>query len=217
MTTSNEQRRMVSSRNTRGAHLAASWLNPKAITPNQISLASIAFAAISFFSFILIPVAYAYANVLMLFAVAGMQLRLVCNLLDGMVAIEGGKKTASGELFNDAPDRVSDILIFVGAGYSVTAVEWGISLGWLVAVFAMLTAYVRLLAMSMGQPANFQGPMAKQHRMAVLTAACLLASIEYLLGSESYSILAGLLIIAIGSLITIFRRLRHAYNIAENT
>jgi len=43
----------------------------------------------------------------------------VCNLLDGMVAIEGGLKTPAGELFNDVPDRISDPLILVGAGYDL--------------------------------------------------------------------------------------------------
>lgn len=39
------------------------------------------------------------------------QCRLLCNLFDGMVAVEGGKSTPSGELFNDIPDRVADPLI----------------------------------------------------------------------------------------------------------
>ncbi|WP_419671255.1 hypothetical protein [Aliarcobacter butzleri] len=37
-----------------------------------------------------------------------------------MVALEGGKSTKSGELFNDIPDRVSDSLLFIALGYSIT-------------------------------------------------------------------------------------------------
>jgi hypothetical protein len=38
---------------------------------------------------------------LLLIGIAGMQLRLLCNLLDGMVAIEGGMKGKAGDLFNE--------------------------------------------------------------------------------------------------------------------
>lgn len=33
--------------------------------------------------------------------------RLLCNLLDGMVAVEGGKRSKSGELYNDVPGLIS--------------------------------------------------------------------------------------------------------------
>ena len=58
------------------------------------------------------------------------QCRLLCNLFDGMVAVEGGKKTNSGELFNDIPDRIADPLILVSAGYAVHMVAYGAELGW---------------------------------------------------------------------------------------
>lgn len=55
---------------------------------------------------------------LFLLAAAMIQGRLLCNLMDGLMAIEGNLKSASGEIYNDAPDRVSDALILVGAGYA---------------------------------------------------------------------------------------------------
>jgi len=58
---------------------------------------------------------------MLLLAVAGIQGRLLCNMLDGMVAIEGGRQTKSGEIFNDLPDRVADAVIFVCAGYGSRA------------------------------------------------------------------------------------------------
>ena len=45
-------------------------------------------------------------------------LRLWFNMLDGLVAFAGGKASRRGEILNDLPDRVSDILIFVGVGHS---------------------------------------------------------------------------------------------------
>src|SRR5207248_6711065 len=45
-------------------------------------------------------------------------LRLWFNMLDGMVAVAAGKASRRGEILNDLPDRVSDIIIFVGVAHS---------------------------------------------------------------------------------------------------
>jgi len=130
-------------------------------------------------------------------AIVGMQLRLLSNLFDGMVAIEGGYRTPSGEVFNDAPDRASDLLILVPAGY---AAGWP-ELGWLAGVFAVLTAYVRILGGSLGLKQRFSGPMAKQHRMAILSGACLIALID------RRALIVALVVITVGCVITVFSRL----------
>ena len=113
---------------------------------------------------------------LLILAVCGMQLRLLCNLFDGMVAIEGGFKTKAGEIFNELPDRFSDAFIFIGAGYALPEFAWSRELGWAAAVLAVITAYVRALGASMGAGQHFIGPMAKQQRMALMTAACLISA-----------------------------------------
>src|SRR5687767_3824738 len=41
-------------------------------------------------------------------------IRLWFNMLDGMVALAAGKASWRGEILNDLPDRVSDVLIFIG-------------------------------------------------------------------------------------------------------
>jgi phosphatidylglycerophosphate synthase len=138
------------------------------------------------------------------------QLRLICNLLDGMVAIEGGLKTKSGELFNDVPDRISDPLLLVGAGYGVLWGVWGPTLGWLAACLAILTAYARVLGVSVGTEAYFLGPMAKQHRMAALTAACVAGAVESVVlpPYAGHAIGVALVVIVVGSALTVGRRLR---------
>ena len=103
-------------------------------------------------------------------------------MLDGLVAIEGGRKTVYGEIFNDMPDRFADVVILVGAGYSIANFSWGRELGWLAAVLAVMTAYIRLLGGSMGVQQYFLGPMAKPHRMALLTAACVFSVFENYFG-----------------------------------
>src|SRR5688500_3482857 len=55
---------------------------------------------------------------LLLFAPLLCYLRLWCNMLDGMVALASGKASARGEILNDLPDRISDVLIFVGVAHS---------------------------------------------------------------------------------------------------
>ena len=95
------------------------------------------------------------------------QARLLANLLDGMVAIGRGVASPTGELFNEVPDRVSDTAVLVGLGVAAGSVAWGLA----AALAAMATAYVRLPSGggSDGFRATFGGPMAKQHRMALVT------------------------------------------------
>ena len=96
----------------------------------------------------------------------------MCNLLDGMVAIEGGKKSPVGSLYNEFPDRIADSLFIVALGY---AIGWP-ALGWFGALAAALTAYIRVFGGSLGFDQDFRGPMAKQQRMTVLTAACVVGA-----------------------------------------
>ena len=127
-------------------------------------------------------------------------------MLDGMVAIGSGRQSRTGELYNDMPDRFADLAILLGAGYSLTAMPWGRELGWLAGTLAILTAYVRLLGASMGLSQNFSGPMAKPHRMAVMTVACVLATLEPLFGWRGETIAIALAAIVVGSIVTIVRR-----------
>jgi phosphatidylglycerophosphate synthase len=205
-------RRPLQSRQTRWAVAMASWLTRRRVQPNTISLTSVVFAALAGACLVLTSSETPLPRAVLLLLGAGMiQLRLVCNLLDGMVAIEGGLKTPSGELFNDVPDRISDPLILVGAGYAVAWGLWGPTLGWLAAVLAILTAYVRVLGVSVGTPQYYLGPMAKQHRMAALTAACVVGALEASLVQPYTGSAVGvaLVVIVLGSALTVVRRLRH--------
>ena len=134
------------------------------------------------------------------------QLRLLANLIDGLVAIEGGRRTATGDLYNEIPDRVADVLILVGAGYATTWLGWGDALGWAAATAAVLTAYVRVLGGSLGTTQHFVGPMAKPHRMAILTAACLASVVEVAFDYTGKALTVALCIIVAGSILTVARR-----------
>lgn len=212
----NDKRRPLKTRELELAQNLARWLSTKAITPNQISVFSLFFAAMAGICLWAIPTAIGADRwALPLFSALFIQGRLLCNLLDGMVAVEGGKQTRSGELFNDIPDRFADAIILVAAGYAITIVSWGGTLGWCVALLAIMTAYIRTLAVSVGAPANFQGPMAKPHRMALLTAACLFTAGESWSGSQHYALLIALLLMLIGCVVTLYRRIMSVYRYLE--
>jgi phosphatidylglycerophosphate synthase len=202
-------RRPLRSRQTRWASALAEWLARRGAVPNQISCASVVFAGLAGGCLVLAPTTAPPAKSALFVAAAGLvQLRLLCNLLDGMVAIEGGRKTKSGEVFNDLPDRLSDSLILLGAGYAIGWEAWGATLGWAAALLAVLTAYVRVLGVSAGARPCFLGPMAKQHRMALMTAACLATALESAIGSSGSALAAGLCFVVVGCIVTIARRTR---------
>lgn len=145
---------------------------------------------------------------LFLAAAAFIQLRLLCNLFDGMVAIEGGWETKSGEIYNELPDRFSDAVILIGAGYAMPAAEWQHGLGWLAAVLSLITAYVRALGAAAGTAQFFIGPMAKPQRMALLTMVCAAMGVLVLAGKPVNLIHPALGVISAGCVMTIIRRLR---------
>jgi CDP-diacylglycerol--glycerol-3-phosphate 3-phosphatidyltransferase len=160
-------RRPIAARSTGWAQSFAARFVRSGITPNQISVASIGFAAVGAGAMLTNHSLGLVAAALMI------QARLLCNLFDGMVAVEGGKQSTLGALYNEFPDRIADSLLLVAAGYACGMPGWG----WSAALFAALTAYVRTFGASLGNGHDFRGPMAKQHRMAVLTAGCLLQAV----------------------------------------
>ena len=137
--------------------------------------------------------------------------RALCNIFDGMVAIEGGKSTRSGELFNDIPDRIADPLIIVSAGYAISIVSWAPSLGWCAALLAVMTAYIRTLARGLGAPSDFRGPMSKVPRMTLIAIACFLTPFESSLWPQGTLLLIALLAILFGCILTIWNRAKAAY------
>jgi phosphatidylglycerophosphate synthase len=183
------------------------------VSPDAVSAGSVVCAAIGCAAFVASGRAPGVDRLAALaLAVIVIQGRLVCNLLDGMVALEHGRGGSSGAIWNELPDRVSDILLLVGAGYgaAIAGTAWAVIAGWAAAILAVLTAYVRELGRGLGQPADFCGPGAKPHRMAALTAATIVAClIEPRWLARGNALGLGLALIACLSLITVIRRTRH--------
>lgn len=206
-----ENRRPLKTRGAAWAQGLAAAMARAGISPDAISAGSVVFAVLGLVLFIAAGFAEGLSRGAHLIG-AGVciQLRLVCNLLDGMVAVEHGKGGTSGPIWNELPDRIADALFLVGAGYCAAAsgMVFAAPLGWAAAVLAVLTAYVRELGRGLGFPADFSGPMAKPHRMAALTAACVVAAFEPLWGWRGEALMVGLFAIVLGAIWTVARRTR---------
>ncbi len=190
MTVKEDNRRPISQRE-RGY---AKWLTRKlaqaGVTPNFISFTSIVFAVLAGLCFYAIALATNPIDRVLLCLGAALfcQLRLLANMLDGMVAVEAGKGSPDGPVWNELPDRFADIAVLVGAGYALAQMgEAPASLGWAAALAAVMTAYVREVVRAAGAPADFSGPMAKPHRMFVMTTAALLAATTPLWVGQPFS------------------------------
>jgi phosphatidylglycerophosphate synthase len=188
-----ENRRPLASRSTTWARLLANWLIRAGASPNAISIASIGVAAIGAALLFWVP-----RSGWLLLAALCVQLRLLCNLLDGMVAIEGGRHSATGALYNEIPDRIADSLLIVALGYAIDSPV----VGWLGALAAAITAYIRVLGGSLGLSQDFRGPMAKPHRMATLTAGCVLSALEGWYADSHWTLVIAAWLIAVGSIVT---------------
>ena len=205
-----DNRRPISARDTGLARRTARVLATAGISANAISAASVVFATLAAGAILAAPHA---GGVFWLLAVAFIGLRLLANLFDGMVAVEHGKATSRGPIWNELPDRVSDVAILAAAGYSAATMVPGaasiaIALGWICAVGAVLTAYVRELGRALETPADFGGPFAKQQRMTTIAAGCLISLVEPLWSGRGEVLLVALAITAVGTLLTVALRTR---------
>jgi CDP-diacylglycerol--glycerol-3-phosphate 3-phosphatidyltransferase len=194
-----ENRRPIRARSTRWAQGLAARLARTRVSPNQISVASAVFASAGAVLLVWVPGALG-----LLGCAVAIQARLMCNLLDGMVAVEGGKKSPLGDLYNEFPDRVADSVLIVALGYAIDMP----ALGWFAALAAALTAYVRVFGGSLGLPQDFRGPMAKQHRMALMTAGCAIGALEGAVAGTKYTLITVASVIAAGSVVTLITRAR---------
>jgi phosphatidylglycerophosphate synthase len=132
-------------------------------------------------------------------------------MLDGMVAVETHTASPVGELYNEVPDRISDTATLVGLGCAAGSLP---PLGYLAALAAVFTAYVRAVGKVAGAPQDYSGPMAKQQRMFVATLMALYGALapyswqarwpaESAWGLPAWA----LVLIAVGSVLTAIRRL----------
>lgn len=200
MASQDNNRRPLKSRGTGWAGWITQALLRTPITPNQISLIGIGFAGGGAWAMLCAP----QSAWLWLAGAVGIQLRLLSNMMDGLVAVEGQRGSPTGALYNELPDRIQDALLLVAAGYAAGS-DW---LGWLAAALAISAAYVRAVGASLGFGQDYRGPMAKPHRMAALTLGALGNFGFALAGQPSAVMFWTLAAICAGTVITLIRRTR---------
>ncbi len=212
------ERRPLVARNWSASHTAASWLAASGVPPNAISVAGF-FASLGAGAALCLTREAEHPALLFVVACLLILVRGMCNMLDGMVAVSTGRASRCGELFNEVPDRLSDSVTFVGAGYAVGGLP---ELGYIAAVAAVFTAYVRVQGCALGTRADFGGPMAKVNRMVLIVAAALYTAFapaawqpSIVLVSNAGALALALMIIIVGCVITSARRLRRCAQTLE--
>jgi phosphatidylglycerophosphate synthase len=193
------ERRPLKSRGTRWAARLTDALAERRVPPNLISQASVGFAALAFLLFWGAGLA---PTLFLVLAAVCVQLRLLCNLLDGMVAVEGGMSTSDGPFWNEVPDRAADVLILWGVGIAAGSP----ALGLLAGVLAVTTAYLREFGRAEGLGSDYSGPMAKPHRMAAVTIGALAGAVEALAFGTTWAVVIALAVVVLGTAATIWRR-----------
>ncbi|MBU8538362.1 CDP-alcohol phosphatidyltransferase family protein [Falsiroseomonas tokyonensis] len=166
-------RRPIAARDLALTGRVAGWLVARGASANGISAAGMVAGLLAGLAFAGIAWAPEAARPLWLVGALLVQLRLLANLLDGMVAIGRGIASPVGELWNEVPDRVSDTAVLLGLGVAAGSPAWGLA----AALAAMATAYIRAVIKTAGAPSDFRGPMAKQHRMALVTVLAIWAGL----------------------------------------
>lgn len=206
------ERRPLTSRDADIARRVAARLIARNVSANAVSVSSMGFAAVAAFCLVESRTATGSAvRILFVLAALFVQLRLLANLLDGMIAVGSRRASPVGEIYNEVPDRVADVLILVGAGFALGGIP---ALGYLAALVAVFTAYLRALGNSAGVRALFSGPMAKPQRMATITGACVYCACvpaDWPGGvstADNGAIAFALIVIIAGGTLTALRRLR---------
>ncbi len=204
------ERRPIAARRWRASNAAAAVLARRGVSANAISLAGMGFAIAAGLLLAMTSWLPQVARLLWLLAAIGIQARLIANMLDGMVALASGTASRIGELFNEIPDRVSDSAVLIGLGYAAGGDP---VLGALAALVAALTAYVRSVGKGAGAAQQFCGPMAKPHRMFVVTLVALVGVVDP--GQALLTAHAGIslvvateVLVILGGLVTAARRVR---------
>ncbi len=188
------------------------------ITPNQVSVFGMIFGVSAGALLAVSPLLELGSmpqRILLLGSVILVILRGACNIFDGVLAVETGRASRVGLLYNEVPDRISDIGILIGAGYAIGSHP---TLGWAAALGSLATAYIRVQVQLAGASPDYSGPMAKPARMAILCVSLGLLALIPLnwwpspAGWQGFGLIGGTLaLITLGTLVTTIIRLRHAF------
>ncbi|MFA5261235.1 MAG: flavodoxin family protein [Candidatus Omnitrophota bacterium] len=103
--------------------------------------------------------------VLLLLAILLIFTRMTMNTIDGVMAIQRGKKTLVGEIVNALPDRYADVLLLLGLIFCPLCRQ-DLAVGAMGTVF--LVSYTGMLGKAVGVSWQHHGPLGKVERLIFL-------------------------------------------------
>jgi len=134
-------------------------------------------------------------------------LRMLLNVADGQVARRTGTASRAGAVWNECSDRLADIALFGGAALAVPV---GPTLGLATLAAVGLVSYMGIMPQSLGLARQYGGVSAKIPRQIALMIA---AAGQGIWGGPWLR--AGLIVVALGALVTVGQRLRGAFREAR--
>lgn len=192
----------------------AQYLSKHNISANTISIYGMLFAVAAAIIAPLTHLGPGFSRFIWILIALLIIFRLIAGLIDGMVAHLQRTATKTGLLFNEIPDRISDLAIFIGLGF---AAGGSVVLGFLAAIAALLTAYIRDLVHIAGAPNIYHGIMGKPQRLFLTILMALYLGVTPFswhptLGNSFGLVAIILLFIFVGALFTCYQRLKSAIN-----
>lgn len=153
----------------------------KWVDPDILSYLALVIALLTGWSIFLAP----SNNTLLILVIFLTFLRMTLNTLDGVIAIERGKTSLSGEIVNALPDRYADIFVMLGIAFSSYC---NIYIGCVAAISVLLVSYSGMLGKAIGVNWQHHGPLGKVERLILIIAACFLQFLFVLNGHKSFMI-----------------------------
>lgn len=124
--------------------------------------------------------------------------RLVCNALDGMIAVDTDRARPIGQVANEFADRIADVCILIAVSWRAGSLLLGIC----ALALVLLASYLGTVAQAAGGSRQYVGVMGKADRMILLALAAPVAAF----GPAGAVLAAVLGVIATGSAVTIAQR-----------
>ena len=185
-------------------HNLGRFLAQHNVTPNDISLLGVIFAATAgaAFYFSLQPDVMDRA-LLLLLAAAAIQMRGLSGRLHAIVSRESVQPRPHA-IFYDFPNRIAEALILVPAGYAVQNLPFGLELAWSAAFLGLFNAYVG--QMGSGVPETKGRMTIKNLPMMLLSAASALSVFDRVVYLPGIMLWIALIVINVALVVAIWQR-----------
>jgi hypothetical protein len=183
------------------------------VTPNDISLLGVMFAATAgaAFYFSLQPNALD-RTLLLLLAAAAIQFRRLTGRLHTIVSRESVQPRPHA-IFNDLPNRIAEVLIIVPAGYAVQNLPFGLELAWSAAFLGLFSAYVS--QMGSGVPEPKIGIAVRNLPMMLLSLASVLSAFDRMVYLPGIMLWMALIVINVAVIAAIWQRTLQIVHVEE--